>query len=242
MQAVFQATSNPDILQIPLFLTQQYVRPSAFASPSNHIPVFERAAASLQCSITQSSNSVSHALRFLTETSNKLAAAYEQLSACTFAAHSLRRRSPCVLADDIMRCCRVSFAARPSTISADTDVPYPVVWGSDFEVRCQVESCRDDAAGCLSATLGPSSEMHKNARAPEDFNVNPAKRAPEDFNVNPAKRARNDAHNIPPLHRDVQDADSSAPEVHSQPALPLPLLALVPGYQDFEWLPGNGVI
>ncbi len=230
MQTASQVTSNPDILQIPLFQTQQYVRPSAFASPSIHIPVFERAAASLQCSITQSNNGASHALRFLTETSNKLATAYEQLSACTFAAHSLRRRSPCVLPDDILRCCRVSFAARPSTISADDDVPYPIVWGIDFQVRCSAESFRDDAAGCLNATLGQSSDMHKNARAPADFNVSPT------------KRARNEAHDIPPLHRAVQDADSSAPEVHSQPALPLPLPASVPRFQDFEWLPGNGVI
>lgn len=233
MQAASQATSNADILQIPLFHTQQYVRPSDCASPSTHVPVFARAAASLQSSIAESSNSAAHALHFLTESSNKLAAAYEQLSACTFAAHSLRRRSPRLLPDDIMRCCLVSFAARPSTISADDDVPYPIVWGIDFDVACRAESRRVyDAAANGSSALGSSSDTI----APSPKNV----RAAADVGEHHAKRTRTEPHVPPALRRGVgdgADAEPCAPEANAQPALATPLVN-----QDFEWLPGNGVI
>jgi hypothetical protein len=233
MQAASQATSNADILQIPLFHTQEFVRPSDCASPSTHVPVLARAAASLQSSIAESANSAAHALHFLTESSNKLAAAYEQLSACTFAAHSLRRRSPRLLPDDVMRCCRVSFAARSSTVAADEEIPYPIVWGIDFEVRCGAASRRVyDAAENASSALGSSSNMI----APSPKNV----RAAEDVGDHRAKRARTEPHLLPALLRgvgDVADAEPCAPEANSQPALVTPL-----GNQDFEWLPGNGVL
>jgi hypothetical protein len=241
MQARPEATSSSDVLSARVFQKHLYFGTAHSASAVNHASSFATAAASLRYSIASSQSDAVNARRFLADSCNTLAAAYEQLSSCAFAAHSLRRRIPCVHPDDVMRSCRVTFAALSSAASGGDEIPYPIVWGSDFEIRlsaAEIYSSKDAAARLQ--TTDPLSAHVESNQVPQDDICQTAH-----VSDNQCKRRRMDLEEDAAATGAAHDATTAQ---RRSPATPLPADSRIPGTeaalasQDFDWLPGNGVV
>ena len=237
--------SNSDQLQIPLFQRQNHSGSLSCSSEVDfkHEPLFAAAVASLQSSIAQSRNDATSAVRFITDCIEKLAAAYEQASVCAYAAHSLRQRSPCLRPEDILRCCSVT-AATACWSNGDDEIPYPVVWGSDFEIKCSpgLREFEEYSAGSVHSIDTPCAipgTVKRNAQSHEECGL-------QQQVGHHSKRIRTSSPQVDALRDVVRDANSSqecTPGIYSRDAARAPYTAAAaPASEEFDWLPGDGVI
>jgi hypothetical protein len=204
------------------------------------VPLLQAAASSLQSSIASSRIHAAKTSCFISELSNRLAAAYEQLSACTFAAHSLRQKSPCVRPDDVMQSCRVNFGAcSPNTIGGD-EIPYPIVWGSDFEIRCCAEMHGFAGAGGRPHSIcAVDVDLKSCAVSPE--RVIPSKQQ-DDNQLHCQDRNMHATQTVDGAARDARVNHLLISGVYSHGAPCLPQIVPASANEDSDWLPGDGVI
>ena len=216
---------------------QQYFRTTSCVSPDHHLPIFSIAAASLESSTAASQSDAATAMTFLKETSSHLAAAYEQLSTSTFAAHALRQKSPCVRHVDVMRCCSVNVTALSSKIAGNDEIPYPKVLGSNFDISCL--SGFHGFTDVVDRRRSISADCNRNVLSSEDAGC------PVEIHEPLSKRPRvdlNDAeawHSIVPGGKRNQNVISS---IYLQNQSRMPRTTATPTHKDFDWLPGNGVL
>jgi hypothetical protein len=233
--------SNSDLLQFPLFQRQHQT--GSLACPSDiglkHEPLLATAAASLQSSIARSENDASAALCFLTDSINKLAAAYEHASVCTHVAHSLRQRSPCLRPDDIMRCCGVASGVCTSSNLIDGQIPYPVVWGSDFDISC-VPGPREfqHSIASVLSTDALSPNVKRTERSSEECSLQPTL----DHDTKRRRTSESVSEVVGSTVCEAQSGLESTSGVYSLDTPQAPQATAASSKTDFDWLPGDGVI
>jgi hypothetical protein len=237
MQARAEAMSNYDLLSTPFLEKQQHITTLCCASAGDHAPLLATAAASLRSSLAGSRQDAASARLFLSESCSRLALAYEQLSACAFAAHSLRQRSPCVRPDDVMRSCRVTVAARSSAEAGGGDIPYPRVLGSDFEVSLsrEIYGYSDSLHAAAALVPGRQSDAAGQEGACEAEHALHSARKRRRMDAADATAASDDT---PAPRGAAPPASPTASAVYSK----LPVSEDTPPADEaFDWLPGDGV-
>jgi hypothetical protein len=228
-----------DLLQNSFFRRHHHTGFLACSSDISltHEPRFATAAAALESSAAQSVNSASSAVSFLTDAISRLAAAYEQASVCTLAAHSLRLRSPCSRPEDIMRCCVVASAVRSLSDASGDEIPYPVVCGSDFEIGTvpALREIRQHFGGTDSA---PDSSPNRKRPEPEELG---SPRLVEDHESKRLKTNEQDAEAMGTAVSEQGSAPESTSGIYSRDTRQTPQAAAASAISDFGWLPGDGV-
>jgi hypothetical protein len=235
MQTRAEPMSSFELLSLPFFRNAAAISRSA---TDNRALLLETAAASLQSSINGSQEDANETLRFLSDSCSRLADAYERLSACTFAAHSLRQRSPCVRPEHVMRGCLVHAASHTSSATGDDDFPYPTVCGSDFEVKLSPEFYAFNNTAACDHSIG---ELH-----PVLINDPVSKRSirasahqPESGTKRRRSSFEDDTMNT--FARHSQSSEVFMDGVYLQGHTGAPQTATACANQDFDWLPGDGV-
>ncbi len=242
MQARADEMSSSDLLSTPFLEKQQHIAALCCISAGDHVPLFTAAAASLRSSLAGSRHDAADVQLFLSESCSRIAAAYEQLSACTFAAHSLRHRSPCVRPDDVMHSCLATIAARSSSETGHDISPYPRVLGSDFEVSLSKETYGYSDALPSAAALDP--DPHNGAAGQEGVcQAEPALHSPRKRRwMDVADAAAEAAADTRALRCDAPPASSITPALYSKLHASAPLTDTALAGQAFDWLPGDGVV
>jgi hypothetical protein len=236
MQTRTEPMSSFELLSLPFFQNASSISRS---STDNQALLLETAAASLQSSITGSQETAAATLCFLSDSCSRLADAYERLSACTFAAHSLRQRSPCVPPDHVMRGCLVHSTSYASSAIGDDDVPYPTVCGGDFEVKLSPEfygfnntaACHH-SAGQLDPALNNDQVSQGSIRASAHLSEIGTKR----------RRSSIEDDTLNTVAHTSQSSEVFTEGVYLQGHTCAPLIATACANQDFDWLPGDGVV
>jgi hypothetical protein len=235
MQTRTEPMSSFELLSLPFFRNAATISRS---STDNRALLLETAAASLQSSITGSQEDATATLCFLSDSCSRLADAYERLSACTFAAHSLRQRSPCARPDRVMRGCLVHIASCTSSAIGDDDVPYPTVCGSDFEVKLSPEFYGfNNTAACHHSVAQLHPALNNDEVSKHSIRVS------AHLSESGTKRRRSSIEDdtLNTFARHSPSSEVFMEGVYLQGHTGAPLIATATANQDFDWLPGDGV-